>query len=130
MGRIALTPMVVYTNSDSTALAFPATGWLNAADAEMMRESLETLNMPAATAMEVTVGYQVADVVDSISSTNALATMRNSDGLTFPSSFVDKTATTGTKQLVRGVYLAKNKAGGGTTPLFCWASATIETKMK
>lgn len=130
MGRIALSPMTLYTNSASVALVFPATPWFNAADAEMMRESLELLNTPAAGAIEVTVGYQLADTVNVITSTNSLATMRNSDGLTFPAAFVDYTATTGGKQLIRGVYLAKNKTGGGTTAQFCWASAIIETKLK
>lgn len=130
MAKIPLIPMIVYTNSESANLAFPATQWFNAEDWEEVREALETMNMPGSDAMEVTVGFQVANVPNAISSTNSLATMRSGDGLTFPVAWADKTATTGSKQLARGVYLAKNATEQGATARFCWAAGMIETKKK
>ena len=130
MARIPLTPLMVFSNDATNYTVFPATPWNNAVDWEMIRDGLETLNMPGATALEVIVGFQTCDVVSSPDTPVALANMRNSDGLTFPAAFVDHTADTGDKQMARGVYLAKNKVGGGSTKNFCWAGGVIETQKK
>jgi hypothetical protein len=131
MARISLAPMMVFSNDATTHTIFPATPWYPASEWELIRDGVETYNMPAATALEVSIGIEVCDVVSAPTSPpTALATMRNIDGLTFPVAFVDMTATTGPKQLVRGVYLVKNKVGGGTTKNFCWASGVIETQKK
>lgn len=128
--RIQCLPMVIFSNSDSVKTVFPCGPYSNGVDWEMVREMLETLNMPANNDMEVEVGFQTCNTPNAPDAPVALATLRSSDGLSFPGAFVDKTASTGNKQLVRPVYLAKNKAGGGSTVRWCWASGAIEIKKK
>ena len=130
MARIPLSPLIIFSNSDSNKTIFPASPWANASEWEMLREALETRNMPPNDDMEVEIGIQTCNTPNSVDNPMALSTMRSSDGLTFPGSLVDKTGNTGNKQLVRGVYLAKNKTGGGSTMRWCWACGILETQKK
>jgi hypothetical protein len=127
--RIPLAPLVVFCNAD-TYLFFPATPWMSAAEAESIREALETRNMPASNNMTLTVGMQTCNSIDAVDNAVALASSRSTDGLTYPGAFIDKTATTGNKQLVRFGYLAKNTTASDTTVRWCWASAAVETQKK
>lgn len=129
--RIPLTPLVVYSMSASTWLFFPATPWDSAPDWELIREMLETMNMPGGNDLEVTIGIQTCQTPNAVDTPAvALSALRSTDGLTFPGPFVDKTGTTGSKQLVRAGYLVKNETGSGDTQRFCWASGALEVKKK
>lgn len=127
MSRHPLAPMVIFCNSDAY-IAFPATPWMDPSDWVYVREALESRNMPGSNAMTVAVGLQTAQTPDAPDAAAALATSRTTDGLTFPGAPADKSASTGNKQLVRGVYLAKNTTASDTTVRFCWVGGMIETR--
>jgi hypothetical protein len=121
--------MVIFCNSD-TYIFFPAMPYASASEAEQVRESLETRNMPGGGAMTVAVGIQAVNTPNDSDAPVPLATSRTADGLSFPGALVDKTATTGAKQLYRAGYLAKNTTTSDTTVRFCWAAGMIETQKK
>jgi hypothetical protein len=121
--------MVIFCNSDAY-IFFPAMGWGSAVEAERMRETLETRNMPAGGAMTVAIGIQAVNNPNDSDAAVALATSRTSDGLSFPGALVDRTGTTGSKQLYRAGYLAKNTTTSDTTVRFCWAAGMVETQKK
>lgn len=129
MRRMPLTPMVVFCNAP-TNIFFPGTPFVSTDDVEVINDALETLNMPAAGAMAITIGMQVANTPDAPDAPVALTSSRTGDGLTFPVAGVDKTSTTNAKQLVRFGYLAKNTGGGDTTVRFAWAGGMVQWQKK
>ena len=129
MKRVPLAPLVIYCNSDAY-IAFPASPWMDATEVEMTRESLETRNMPASSAMTITLGVQTCEVPSAVDGAVALTASRSTDGLTFPVAFADRTATTGGKQLARFVYLVKNTAASDTTVRFAWAAGVVQLQKK
>lgn len=129
MKRIPLTPMVGFSGSDSNKF-FPASPWGDASEAETIREALETANLPSGSTMSVTVGIQVANNPDAPDAAVSLATSRTSDGLSYPGAFVDKTATTGNRQIFRAGYLVKNTGTGDNALRFCWAAGVVEIQKK
>jgi hypothetical protein len=120
---------MVFCNSDSY-IFFPAMPFGSASEAEQIRESLETRNMPGGGAMTVAIGIQAVNNPNDNDAPVALAISRTNDGLSFPGALVDKTATTGAKQFFRAGYLAKNTTASDTTMRFCWAAGMIETQKK
>lgn len=129
MLRIPLPPMLVFCDSDQWR-TFPATPWGESVNFEMLREALEARNMPAGGAMTAAVGIQTCQTPDAPDAAVALAATRTSDGLTFPAAFVDKTATTGIKRSVRGVFMVKNTTALDTTLRFAWLAGWIESQKK
>ncbi len=126
MRRIPLIPMVIFVNTD-TFKFFPATGWMSAQDIDKVRDSLETLNMPAAAAMTITLGMEVANNPDAPDTpAGGLASSRTSDGMTFPVAYVDKSSTTNARQLVRFGYLAKNTTAADTTLRLAWVCGFVD----
>jgi hypothetical protein len=103
---------------------------MSAADAELIREALECRNMPGAGAMTITVGLQTAQTPDAPDAAVALASSRTADGLAFPGALVDKTGTTGNRQLVRFGYLVKNTAAADQTVRFAWVTGAAEVQKK
>jgi hypothetical protein len=128
--RIPLAPMVVFCNSD-TYIFFPATPWMDAVELEMLRDALETRNMPGSNNMTIQIGLQTCQTPDAPDTPVAqLASVRTTDGLTFPVAFADKTATTGAKQLARLGYLAKNTNTSDTTLRHAWVCGRVESQKK
>ena len=118
--------MVIFVNTD-TFKFFPATTWFSAQDIDKVRDSLETLNMPAAAAMTITLGMQVANNPDAPDTpAGGLASSRTSDGMTYPIAFVDKSSTTNARQLVRFGYLAKNTTAADTTLRQAWVCGYVD----
>lgn len=130
MRKIPLAPMVVFANLD-TYRWYPATGWMNAADHEMIRDALEALNMPASGALTATIGMQTANNPDAPDvPAVALASSRTTDGMTWPVAPVDKSATTDARQLVRYGYLVKNTTATDTTLRMVWLGGFVEAGTK
>ena len=129
MADFSLTGVVIYCNSDAN-IFFPGTPWGDAQDAEMIRDALETRNMPGGNDMTVTVGMQTCQTPDAPDAAVALASSRTTDGLTFPVAPVDKSGTTGAKQLVRYGLLAKNTTATDTTVRWAWAGRRVKTSKK
>jgi len=127
--RVPLSPLLVFCNADSY-IFFPATPWMNAPDAEMIREALEARNMPGSGTMTLTVGLQTCNTVDAPDAAVALATSRTADGLSFPGSFSDKSGNTGNRQLVRFGYLVKNTTTSDSTVRYAWACGAVELHRK
>ena len=125
MKRIGLAPLLVFCNSD-TYIFFPGTPWGTTDGAELLREGVETRNMPGSDAMTVTIGLQCCNTINSPDTAVPLTSSRTSDGLTFPTIPTDKSSTTGAKRLCRYGYLVKNTAGSDTTVRFCWVSGFVE----
>jgi hypothetical protein len=129
MADILVPGRTIFCNSESD-IFFPGTAWSDAGDAELIRDGLETRNMPAGAAMVITMAVQTCNTPDAPDAAVALASSRTGDGLTFAVGFVDKTGTTGAKQYVRYGLLAKNAAGGGSTVRHAWAGGRIRTQKK
>ena len=127
MRRISLSPMVVFCNTDQY-IFFPATTWMSAEEAQLIRDALEGRNLPAGSAMTLTIGMQVCNDPGTPDAAVALASSRTTDGLTWPIQAVNKVSTTGARQLVRFGYLAKNSTASDTTQLFAWAVGSVETE--
>lgn len=127
MARLSLTPMVVFSNS-TTYIFFPATPWTSSTDVDFVRDSLETRNMMAGNVMNIAIGYQTCNTPDSPDAAVALASVRTSDGLTWPVAYTDQSATTNAKQFIRGGYLVKNASD--STVRQAWASGMIESQKK
>lgn len=94
------------------------------------RDALETMNMPASNAVTIAIGMQTCNTPDAPDAAVTLTSTRTTDGLTFPAGRVDRSGATGTKQLVRFGYLAKNTAASDTTLRFAWAAGMVQTERK
>jgi hypothetical protein len=119
--------MVVFSNS-TTAIFFPASGWTSTQDFDFLRDSLETRNMMAGNVMSIQITYQTCNTPDSPDAAVALASVRTSDGLTWPVAYTDESATTNAKQFIRGGYLVKNASD--STVRQAWACGMIESQKK
>lgn len=129
MKRSSLSPMVLFVNGD-TFKVFPATAWSEAEDVGFTRDALETMNMPASNGMTIAIGMQTCNTPDAPDAATALGSTRTADGLTFPAARVDRSASTGSKQLLRFGYLAKNTATSDTTLRLAWAAGMVQTEGK
>lgn len=127
--RFPIIPMVVQVNADTNKF-FPGTSWGSTDEVELISDALETLNMPAAAAMTVTIGMQLCNVPDSPDTAVALTSARTGDGLTFPVAPVDKSSSTAARQLVRFGYLAKNTGAADTTVRFAWVTGMVQSQKK
>ena len=125
MRRLSLSPMVVFCNTDQY-IFFPATPWMTAEEAQLIRDGLEGRNLPASNNMTLAIGMQVCNDPGAPDAAVALASSRTTDGLTYPVQPVSKVATTGARQLVRFGYLAKNTTASDTTVRFAWVVGSVE----
>ncbi|GEM_PF-5018124 len=105
--------LTVFVDSTSEFF-FPATGWMPAAGVEAARGSFEVISLTGL--LSVTLGYQVADVIDDPGTVSPLDSAglaaRTTDGVTFGTDFDSGIgADTKGKQLIRWGVVAKNTSG-------------------
>jgi hypothetical protein len=103
----------VFTDS-TNEFFYPATGWMAAAGVEAARGSFEVISLTGL--LSVTLGYQVADVIDDPGTVSALDSSglvaRTTDGVTFGTDFDSAIGgDTKGKQLIRWGFVAKNSSG-------------------
>ena len=116
--RIPLAWTTLFTNIDSVNGTFiPMTPWMSASDVAKARCTWESSGETVAN-MVTRPGYQVADVENSVSSTNTLGSdTQTGNAVKYASAPTDISSVTQSKQLVRWGLWVKNPAG--TTTVQC-----------
>lgn len=107
-----------------TAVFIPTTGWMSAGPVGRLRLTRE-LRARTGT-LEVTVGYQTCDVVNSPNAAAALGTYLSADGVAFPSQWADIATETDGAQWVRFGWMVRNASGGGTSLSAGAVAASLE----
>ncbi|MCB9761267.1 MAG: hypothetical protein H6739_15605 [Alphaproteobacteria bacterium] len=103
-------PWTTVFTASTTAAFLPATAWMQASEVDKLRVTWELRGRTGN--LEVTAGYQTADVENNPDSATAIGSYVSSDGMTYPSSgFTSVSANTEGKQLVRFGWMCKNSTG-------------------